>query len=92
MDYFFKTGQEVANAFSRILNERRPSKMWVNTGREFYNNDVQKLVEIYSTESEKKSCVIENSIELLRKKCLSIFLLMIQEKLLIYLTYLHKIQ
>ena len=36
-----KTGQEVANAFSRILKERRPSKMWVDRGREFYNKDVQ---------------------------------------------------
>ena len=44
-----KTGQEVANAFSRILKERRPSKMWVDKGREFYNKDVQKLVELYST-------------------------------------------
>ena len=30
-----KTGQEVANAFSRILKERRPSKTWVDRGREF---------------------------------------------------------
>ena len=48
-----KTGQEVANAFSRILKERRPSKMSVDKGREFYNKDVQKVVEIYSTESKK---------------------------------------
>ena len=54
-----KIGQEVANAFSRILNERRPSKMWVDKGREFYNKDVQKLVELYSTENEDKSSVIE---------------------------------
>ena len=27
-----KTGQEVANAFSRIVKERRPSKMWVEAG------------------------------------------------------------
>ena len=27
-----KTEQEVANAFSRILKERRPSKMWVDKG------------------------------------------------------------
>ena len=54
-----KTGQEVANAFSRILKERRPSKMWVDKGREFYNKDVQTLVELYSTENEEKSCVIE---------------------------------
>ena len=54
-----KTGQEVVNAFSSILKERRPSKMWVDRGREFYNKDVQKLVELYSTETEEKSCVIE---------------------------------
>ena len=33
--------------------------MWVDKGREFYNKDVQKLFEIYSTENEEKSCVIE---------------------------------
>ena len=54
-----KTGQEVANAFSRFLKERKPSKMWVDTGREFYNKDVQKQFELYSTENEEKSCVIE---------------------------------
>ena len=35
------TGQEVANSFSRILKERRPSKMWVDNGRKFYNKDVK---------------------------------------------------
>ena len=33
--------------------------MWVDKGREFYNKDIQKLVELYSTENEEKSCVIE---------------------------------
>ena len=33
--------------------------MWVDIGREFYNKDVRKLVELYSTENEEKSCVIE---------------------------------
>ena len=47
-----KTGQEVANAISSILKERSSSKTWVNRGREFYNKDVQKLVELYSTENE----------------------------------------
>ena len=37
-----QTGQEVANAFSRILKKRRPSKIWADKGREFYNKDVQK--------------------------------------------------
>ena len=36
-----KTGQEVANALSRILKEGRPSKTWVDRGRKFYNKDVQ---------------------------------------------------
>ena len=36
-----KTGQEVVNAFFRILKERRASKMWVDKGLEFYNKDVQ---------------------------------------------------
>ena len=35
-----KTGQEVANAFSMILKERRPSKIWIDKGWEFYNKDV----------------------------------------------------
>ena len=48
-----KTGQEVANAFSRILTERRHSKMWVDKGREFYNKDVQKVVELYSEKTKK---------------------------------------
>ena len=47
-----KTGQDAANAFSRILKEPRPSKMWVDTGCEFYNKDVRKHVELYSTEKE----------------------------------------
>ena len=54
-----KTGQEVASAFSRIVKVRRPSKTWVDKGREFYNKYVQKLVELYSTGNEEKSCVIE---------------------------------
>ena len=63
-----KTGLEVANAFSRILKERRPSKMWVDKGREFYNKDVQKLVELHSTENEDKSCVIERFNRTIKKK------------------------
>ena len=34
-----KTVQEVASTFSRILKERKPSKIRVNEGREFYNKD-----------------------------------------------------
>ena len=36
--------------------------------REFYNKDVQKLVELHSTENEEKSCVIARINRVLRKK------------------------
>ena len=39
--------------------ERRPSKIWVDKGQEFSNKDVHKLVDLYSTENEEKSCVTE---------------------------------
>ena len=47
--------------------------MWVDRGKEFYNKDVQKLVALYSTENEEKSCVIEDLIEQLKKKCSKYF-------------------
>ena len=68
-----KTGQEVANAYSKILKERRPSKMWVGKGREFYNKDVQKLVELYSTENGEKSCVIERFKRTIKKNMFKYF-------------------
>ena len=68
------TEQKVANAFSRILKERRPSKMWVDKGRQFYNKDVQKLVELYSTENEEKSCVIERFNRTIKEKNVQVFL------------------
>ena len=54
-----KTGKQVAHAFSRLLKERRPCKAWIDSGKEVYNKDVQKLLELFSTENEEKSCVIE---------------------------------
>ena len=66
------TGQEDANAFSRILKERRPSKMWVDKGLEFYNKVVQKLVDLFSTENEEKSCVIERFNRTIKEKSLKI--------------------
>ena len=68
-----KTGQEAANAFSRILKERRPSKMWVDIGREYYNKDVQKLVKLYSTENEEKSCLIERFNRTIKEKMFKYF-------------------
>ena len=47
----------MSQAFEKIFtsSERKPKKLWVDKGKEFYNKDVQKLVELYSTENEEKS-------------------------------------
>ena len=40
-----KTGTEVASALQKIFKERKPEKLWVDKGKEFYNKHVQQLVE-----------------------------------------------
>ena len=39
-------GIAIINAFQKILKEsdRKPNKIWVEKGREFYNNSFQKIV------------------------------------------------
>ena len=55
--------------------------MCVDKGREFYNKDVQKRVELYSTENEEKSCAFERFNRTIKEIFLSIYLLIIQENL-----------
>ena len=62
--------------------------MWVDRGCMFYNKDVRKQLELYSTENEENLAWLKDSIELLRRKCLRISLLIIQENMLMYLNYL----
>ena len=47
--------------------------MWVAKGREFYNKDVRKLVELYSTENDEKSCVIERFNRTIKDKMFKYF-------------------
>src|SRR6218665_4173607 len=56
-----KTGKSTADGFAKILasSGRKAGKIWVDEDKEFYNKDVKKLVELYSTEKEEKSCVVE---------------------------------
>ena len=56
-----KTGKSVSQALLSIFEKslRKPSKLWVDKGKEFYNRDVKGLVELYSTENEEKSSVVE---------------------------------
>ena len=53
-----KTGKSVASVLKTIFKERKPEKMWVDKGKEFYNKDVKDLIELYSTENEEKSSVV----------------------------------
>ena len=47
--------------------------MWVDKGKEFYNKDVKKLVSLYSTENEEKSCVIERFNRTIKEKMFKYF-------------------
>ena len=50
-----KKGETVAEALKNIFEKRKPEKLWTDKGTEFYNKDVKKLIEIYSTENEEKA-------------------------------------
>ena len=63
-----KTGKSVASALETIFKERKPEKMWVDKGKEFYNKDVKDLVDLYSTENEDKSSVVERWIRTMKEK------------------------
>ena len=63
-----KTGKSVASALKTIFKERKPEKMWVDKGKEFYNKDVKELIELYSTENEEKSSVVERWIRTMKEK------------------------
>ena len=54
-----KTGKSVASALKIIFEERKPEKIWVDKGKEFYNKDVKDLITLYSTENSEKSSVVE---------------------------------
>ena len=63
-----KTGKSVALAFKTIFKERKPEKMWVDKGKEFYNKNVKDLIELYSSENEEKSSVVERWIRTMKEK------------------------
>ena len=65
----------IVNAFQKILKEcnRKPNKIWVDKGREFYNNYFKKWlrdnnIEMYSTHNEGKSVIAERFIRTLKDK------------------------
>ena len=69
-----KKGISIANAFQSILNnsKRKPNKIWVIQGSEFYKNPFKKWVKdndinMHSTHNEGKSAVAERFINTLKK-------------------------
>ena len=70
-----KKGTSIVNAFKKILSDsnRKPNKIWVDQGSEFYNKsfkDFLKInnIEMYSTYNEGKSVVAERFIRNLKNK------------------------
>ena len=70
-----KKGISIVNAFQSILNEskRKPNKIWVDKGSEFYNASFKKWLQdndtiMYSTNNEGKSVVAERFIRTLKSK------------------------
>ena len=70
-----KKGITIVNAFNKIIKQsgRKPNKIWVDQGGEFYNNAFKKWLSdndiiMYSTYNESKSVVAERFIRTLKNK------------------------
>ena len=70
-----KRAATIVNAFQSILNnsKRKPNKIWVDQGRECYNNVFKKWlnnkdIEMYSTYNEGKSIIVERFRKTLKHK------------------------
>ena len=70
-----KKGISIANAFNKIIKQsnRKPNKIWVDQGGEFYNNVFKKWlldndIIMYSMYNEGKSVVAERFIRTLKNK------------------------
>ena len=69
-----KKGTSIVNAFDKIIKQsnRKPNKIWVDQGGEFYNNVFEKWlsdndINMYSRYNERKSVVAERFIRILNK-------------------------
>jgi len=63
MSWKNKTGTEVASALQKVIKKRKPEKLWVDKGKEFYNKHVQQLVELYSTKTKRNLASLSVGIE-----------------------------
>ena len=71
-----KINYYIVNAFQKIISKgRKPNKIWVDQGGEFYNNLSKRFlkinnIEMYSTYNEGKYVVVERFIRTLKSKFL----------------------
>ena len=69
-----KKGTSIVCGFKKIISkERKPNKIWVDKGSEFYNKSFKNFlkinnIEIYSTCNEETSVVAERFIRTLKNK------------------------
>ena len=75
-----KKGTTIVNAFKNILDnsKRKPHKIWVDQGSEFYNKSFKKWLkdnntEMYSAHNERKSVVAGRFIRTLKKQNLQTY-------------------
>ena len=67
-----KRGISIVNAFQKIISKgRKPNKIWVDQGGEFYNKLFKRFlkinnIEMYSTYNEGKSAVTEKFVRTLK--------------------------
>ena len=90
-----KKSKTVLNTFIEIANEsnRKPNKLWVDQGRDFYNKFMQEWLDnndilIYSTHNEDKSVIAKMFVKTLKSK---IYRNMTANDSKSYLIYLNKL-
>ena len=90
-----KRAKTFLNVFIEITNEneRKPNKLQIDQGREFYNNLMQKWLDdndilLYSIHDEGKSVVVERFVKTLKNK---IYKKMIVNDEKSYISYLNKL-
>ena len=70
-----KKGISIVNGFQKIIDDskRRPNKIWIDKGSEFYNSSFKKWIKVndiamYSTNNEGNSVIAERFIRTLKTK------------------------
>ena len=86
-----KKGISIVNAFNKTIKKsnRKPNKIWVDQGSEFYNQDFKKCLSsnniiMYSTYNEGKSVVAERFIRTLKNKLYKHVKLLVRMYIMMY--------